>query len=104
MAGTGSTSIRSYNFFVSSTVAAGGFNANQHDFIDVDDGTNFTSKVVIIRNDSGNTLNVRFSSDPGTGTPHLSLLANEEISLDFRREKRIFLDGTGGSAFRVIAY
>jgi hypothetical protein len=104
MAGTGNTSIRSYNFFVGATVVTGGYAANEHIFIDADDGTNFTSKTVIFFNDSGNTIDIRFSPDPGGGAPHMRALANEPVTLDFKRAKRIYLSGANGSAFRIHAY
>jgi len=105
MAGTGNTSVRSYNFFVSGTIAAGGYAANEHIFIDADDGTtNFTSKTVILFNDSANVIDIRFSPDPGGGTPHMRALANEPVTLDFKRAKRAYLSATVGSAFRLTAY
>ena len=104
MAGTRETSIRSYNFFAAGTLVAGGYAANEHIFIDADDATNFTSKTVIIFNDSAATIDIRFSPDPGGGSPHMRALANEPVTLDFKRATRIYLSGPGGSAFRVHAY
>ena len=46
-------------------IAAGGYAANEHVFIDVDDGTPFTSKVVQIINDGGAT-NPNLDRGPGT--------------------------------------
>ena len=105
MAGTGNTSIRSYNFFVAGTIVAGGYAQNKHVFNDADSGINFTAKTVIVFNDSGNPIDIRFSPDTtGSAPPHMRALANEPVTLDFKREKQIFLSGTGGSAFRVHAY
>ena len=104
MAGTGNTSIRSYNFFFSGVIVVGGFAANEHIFIDADDGTPFTSKTVQILNDAGTALSFRFSPDPGTGTPHGILVGNEPLTQDFRRERRIYITGTTGAAYRIFAY
>lgn len=105
MAGTRETSVRSYNFFVDSTLQGGGTYAeNQHEFIDVDSQTPFLSHSVLIVNDSGNDITFRFSADPGGGGPHGLIEANETLQLDFKRAKRIFLAGTAGSAFRLWAW
>jgi len=104
MAGTGKSSIRSYNFFVNSTVQSGGFPANQHEFVDVDDGTPFLSHSVVIANDSANDIDFRFSPDPGTGASHGQVSNGETLQLDFKRARRIFLSGTAGSAFRLWAW
>jgi len=104
MAGTGNTSIRSYNFFADATIANGGFAANEFIFIDADDGTPFTSKTVLIINDALSDMTFRWSPDPGTGAPHGRVAAGEPLSFDFRREKRVYLTGTTGAAFRIFAY
>jgi len=104
MAGTGNTSIRSYNFAADTVIVVGGFAANEFVFVDVDDGTPFTSKTVMIINDAGTDLTFRFSPDPGTGVPHGRVAANEPMTFDFRREKRVYITGTTGAAFRIFAY
>lgn len=104
MAGTGNTSVRSYNFYAEGTIQAGGYAANEHVFNDIDSGVNFTSKVVQIINDGAAAIDFRWSPDPGTGAKHGSVAANEPLTQDFRREKRIYLTGTPGTAFRLFAY
>lgn len=104
MAGTGQTSIRSYNFFVDSTIAAGGYATNQHDFIDADDQTPFLSHSILIVNDSSNPITFRFTADSGGGAPHGIVAASEQLQLDFKRARRIYLTGTTADAFRVWAW
>lgn len=61
MAGTGETSVRSYNFHLDSTLqGGGGYADNQYPFVDDDSGLPFTSKVVEIANDSANPMTFRF--------------------------------------------
>ncbi len=63
MSGTGPTSVRSYNFFVESTLAGGGtYTENEHPFVDDDSGLPFVSKVVQISNDGGTDLDFRFEA------------------------------------------
>jgi len=104
MAGPGNTSIRSYNFFVDGTIAAGGYAANEHVFIDLDDQTEFVSKVVQIINDGGANITFRWTPDPGAGAAHGRVAAAEPLTQDFRRQRRIYLDGTPGTAFRLFAW
>ena len=109
MAGTGNTSIRSYNFFSSGAIvgaaSTGTFAENQHDFIDVDDGTLFLSKSLIISNDGSVDIQFRFSADPGTAAAHGVVKSTETLQLDFKRSRRVFLSGVKtGSAFRLWAW
>jgi hypothetical protein len=105
MAGTSGTSVRSYNFFVDSTIQGGGTYAeNAHEFIDVDDQTPFLSHSILIVNDGGSDITFRFSADPGGGAAHGLVEANETLQLDFKRAKRIYLAGAAGVAFRLWAW
>ena len=101
MAGTRETSIRSYNFFIESTVVAGGYNSNGVEFVDVDDGTPFLSHTLIFANDGATDLAFRFAPDPsGSGAAHGSVKAGETLQMDFQRKRRIYFDGAVGLAFR----
>jgi len=105
MAGTGNTSIRSYNFFVDTTIAGGGTYAeNQHEFIDVDDGTPFLSHSLTFSNDGATALSFRFTADPGSGAAHGRVDAGETLQMDFKRARRIYFSGAGGLAFRFWAW
>lgn len=98
--GTKQTSIRSYNFWLDSTIQAPGtYAANKHDFLDPD-GTNFTSHTIMLINDSGNDI---FFSFDGVHD-HGRVAANEPLTQDFRREKTIWLRGTAADPFRLWAY
>jgi len=107
MAGTGNTSIRSYNFFSNDPLVAGGYNANKRVFLDQDANVVFTSKVVMISNDGGTTLQYRFAPDrsgAGTDPAHGEVQANETITLEHKREKEIYLSGAGALAVRIWAH
>jgi len=105
MAGTRESSIRSYNFFVDSTIQGGGTYAeNKHEFVDVDDDTPFLSHSITIVNDSVNDISFRFTADPGGGPAHGLVTQNETLQLDFKRARRIYLSGTAGSEFRLWAW
>jgi len=104
MAGTKNTSIRSYNFFSNLTLASGGYNANEYEFIDLDDGTPFLSQSILIINDGGSDLNFRFTPDPGGGASHGLVKTTESLQLDFKRATRIYLSGTAALAVRLWAW
>ena len=104
MAGTGNSSVRSYTFFDATALVAGGFNANPREFVDADDGTQFLSNVIMIANDGATDLEYRFSEDPGTGAPHGVVLSGEILTLEHKRERRIFLSGLAALAVRVWAW
>ncbi len=102
MAGTGETSIKSYNFFLDTTVqAAGTYAANEHDFVDDPSGVIFTSHTIQILNDSL-TDDMFFSFDGVTDHGHV--LIAEKFTQDFRRAKKIWFRGTTGESFRFHAY
>ena len=104
MAGTGNTSVRSYNFFSDTALVAGGYNANAREFIDLDDGTPFLSQTVMIANDGASDLDYRFAADPGGGAKHGVVLAGETITLEHKRARRLFLNGAAALAVRVWAF
>jgi len=105
MAGPGNTSIRSYNCFVDGAIAgAGTYAENQHDFIDLDDGTPFLSHSILIVNDGAADINFRFAPDTGGGVSHGLVATNEQLQLDFKRSRRIYLSGTAANAFRLWAW
>lgn len=176
MAGTGETSIRSYNYFADSTVVGTTFSQNQLDFVDEDLNINFVSQTVWISNDSttdtldfrftepktrlnhgvvtgsstafrlreevegatsGATADVAFIGDgyilvineaggpfqngevidgaisgasatlstaPIAPIPHGSLGTNEAIMMDFKRARRVYLQGTAAEPYRVMAW
>lgn len=102
MAGTGETSIRSYNFFLDTTIqGAGTYVLNgPHEFIDTASGINFTSHTIQLLNDSGNPIWYSFDGV----NDHGKVLASEKFTQDFRREKKIWFRGTGTDPFRFWAY
>lgn len=106
MAGPGNTSIRSYNFFVDSTLQGGGaYGENLHEFIDVDDLTPFLSHSILIVNDGAAAIDFRFSAPTGAApASHGQVAASEQLQLDFKRARRIYLSGTAGTAFRIWAW
>lgn len=109
MAGTGNSSIRSYNYYASGSLtgagATGTYGENQFDFVDVDDQTPFLSHSIIISNEGGGIISYRFTPDPGGGAAHGTVLVNETLQLDFKRARRIYLSGTvAGSDFRLWAW
>jgi len=92
MAGTGTTSIRSYNFFIEPVVANVTF-ATSPDvtFVDTLSGTNFISQSIMFSNDGA--ADIQFSFD-GTNL-HGRVKGGEALQQDFRRAKRIYLKTTG---------
>jgi hypothetical protein len=109
MAGTKETSIRSYNFYTSGALAGAGatgtYAENQIEFVDVDDQTPFLSHSILIVNDGAAAIDFRFSADLGGGASHGQVGASEQLQLDFKRARRIYLSGTvAGSSFRLWAW
>lgn len=98
--GTGTTSVRSYNFFLDGAIqAAGGYADNAHDFEDPD-GTNFVSHSIMLINESGADIWFSFN---GTDD-HGRVAAGEPLSQDFRHHKKVWFRGTVGSTFRFWAW
>ena len=105
MAGTGATSIRSYNYYFDGVILGTGIYAeNLHDFIDVDDGTHFRSHSIVFSNDGAADFTFRYTPDPGGGAPHGRVRAGETLQMDFRREMRVYIAGVPGIALRVWAW
>ena len=107
MAGTGSTSIRSYNFFQSSTIGGTGLYTdavNALPFVDDDSGVIFTSHTIQLINDSANSIFFRVAPDPGAGPDHGEVKPGEALTQDFRRLKQLFVRGTAGDAYRFWAW
>ena len=106
MAGTNETSIRSYNFFLDTTIAgAGTYAENEHDFVDLDTGiTHFLSHTLIFSNDGGTDLFFRFQDPSIGGADHGRVGAGETLQMDFKRVRRIWFRGTPGLAFRFWAW
>lgn len=102
MAGTGSTSVRSYHFHRDTTLAAPGtYAANgPYAFIDEIDSTPFLSQVIQIYNDGAADM---FFSFDGTND-HGRVLAGEVVTQTFRYERRIWLRGTTGEPYRFYAW
>lgn len=101
MAGTGKTSVRSYNFFLDTTIQAPGtYAANEHEFLDTASSMNFVSQALLFANDSANP--VYFSFD-GTND-HGRIKAGETLQMDFRKERKIWFRGTAGDAIRFWAW
>lgn len=103
MPGTGDTSIRSYNFFLDTVIGTPGTYvnpANEHNFIDILDGTNFLSHSIQVVNDGVTDIWFSFDgvNDFGRVTP------SQPLSQDFRRFRKIWFRGTAGSAFRFWAW
>jgi len=105
MAGTGETSIRSYNYFVDSTIqGAGTYTDNVLVFEDLDTTNPFTSHSIMLANDAGSDIYFRVAPDTGGLPDHGRVKAGESLVQDFRRLKAIYLKGTPGAAFRFWAW
>ena len=103
MPGTGNTSIKSYNFFLDSSIqGAGGYAENgPHDFVDTKLGIIFTSQTLIFSSDS--TVAQMWFSFDGVND-HGMIDKGETLQMDFRRSRRIWFRGTPGVPFRFWAY
>lgn len=102
MAGTKETSIRSYNFYVDTTIggATGAYAENVLEFVDIDEGVPFISHTLIFSNDGATDLLFRFAADPGGGGPHGRVRAGETLQMDFKRVRRVYLSGAPGLPYR----
>jgi len=99
MAGTKSTSIKSYIFYSEGNVS------NSNNFADLpltfmDGTTNFLSQSVLLANDSANSI--QFSFD-GTNV-HGTAKTNEKVTFDFMKFKKIWLRSSVSSAYRFWAW
>lgn len=100
--GTGTTSVRSYRFFLDGTIAATGLYATNGPFaFDDADGTNFVSNVIELHNDTTNH-DMWFSFD-GVND-HGRVAKTEDSQQLFRHEKAIWIRGTTGDKFRLSAW
>lgn len=101
MAGTGHTSVRTYNVYQEGTTVAGGTYAQgEIDFIDMVDATPFRSQGIIIVNDNALLgADILFSFD-GTNL-HGKVKPQEIITFDYRRETKIYLKSVAASGYRV---
>jgi hypothetical protein len=99
MGGTGNTSIRTYHFHRDTTLAGGGgyVDNGPYNFIDEIDQTPFLSICIQIIN--GGAAEMFFSFD-GVND-HGRVVAGQDLTQQFRREKRIWLRGTAGNAYRL---
>lgn len=104
MAGTGRTSVRSYNLYAEGTTVMGGTYAQgEVDFLDSVDGTPFRSHGVMIANDNAALgADILFSFDGVT--LHGRAKPQEKIAFDFRVETKIYLKSTAASAYRLWAW
>jgi len=105
MAGTGVSSVRSYNYYADTVLAgAGTYVDNEHQLLNQDDGKPFMSHSFQLVNDGATDLFFRIE-EPGVGLPdHGRLKAGESITQDFRRLRSMWLRGTPGAAFRFWAW
>lgn len=107
MAGTGETSIRSYNFFQDDVIAGTGLYTDAGNiltFVDQDTVKPFTSHSVMLANDAASDIFFRVAPDIGGSPDHGRVKAGEVLVQDFRRLKSIYLKGTAGAAYRFWAW
>lgn len=104
MAGTGNSSVRSYQLYAEGlTPNTNVFADAQINFLDEGDGTPFRSQGIIIKNDNaGGGADILFSFD-GT-TVHGRAKAGDMITFDFRRETMVFLKSSSNSSYRFWAW
>lgn len=104
MAGTGKSSVRSYSLYVKDTTDNSNDFANMEIlFVDQGDATPFTSQGVIVKNDNASPGDpLEFSFD-GT-TVHGEIMAGEDITFDFRREKKVYIRAVSATPFRFWAW
>ena len=96
--GTGNTSIRTYHFHRDTVVAGVGTYADNgpYTFIDEIDQTPFLSICIQIVNSGAADM---FFSFDGTND-HGRVLAGQDLTQQFRRERKIWLRGVAGNAYR----
>lgn len=101
--GTGQTSVRTYHFHRDTTLAGGGGYADNgpYPFIDeIDTALNFTSHTLQFFNDGAADLFYSFDGVNDAGR----VLAGENYTQPYRREKRIWFRGTAGQPYRFYAW
>lgn len=101
MAGTRTTSIRSYNYYLELTVANAAYDLpNPYEFVDPD-GTPFLSNSVLFAADTGGDIYFSFDGV----NDHGRVILNETLQMDYRRERRIwFRKATVNSTLRFWAW
>ena len=100
MSGTGTTSVRSYTFFLDATIGVVAFPTDPVLFIDQDSGINFTSHSIMFSNDG--VVDLFFSFD-GINI-HGRVAAGESLQQDYRRQKQIWLSAPAGLDIRFWAW
>jgi len=92
MAGPGATSIRSYNYFLDTSIANTAYVVNApHEFLDAELVTPFTSHSIMISSDGGGDL---FFSFDGVND-HGRVRTGEALQQDYRRVRRIWFRKSG---------
>jgi hypothetical protein len=87
MAGTRTTSIRSYNYFLDVTVTNAAYVlANPNEFVDPD-GTPFLSASLLFTSDGGGDIYFSFDGV----NDHGRVKINETLQMDYRRQRRVWL-------------
>lgn len=101
MAGTKTSSVRSYDLYAEGTTPNTNVFADAEiDFIDQNDGTPFLSQGIILTNDNSSPgADILFSFN-GT-TVQGRAKPGDKIAFDFRHERKIFLKSSALSAFRL---
>lgn len=104
MAGTNTTSIKTYSFYAEGTTPNTNVFANaEFDFVDMPSGRAFVSQAVIIANDNASPgASIQFSFD-GT-VNHGTIMAGEKLVMDFKRASKIFLRSTAVSTYRLYVW
>lgn len=104
MAGTNTTSVRTYSFYAEGTTPnTNAFADAIFEFVDMPSGREFTSQAVILANDNaGGGANIQFSFD-GT-TNHGTLKAGEKLVMDFKRATKIHLRSSAASVYRLYVW
>jgi hypothetical protein len=100
--GTGNTSIRTYHFHRDTTLAGGGGYADNgpYNFIDEIDQTPFIS--INLQFINAGAADMFFSFD-GVND-HGRFIPGQDLTQSLRREKRVWLRGVAGQAYRFWAW
>lgn len=106
MAGTNTTSVRTYSFYAEGTTPnTNVFTDAEFEFVDTPSGRTFTSQAVIIANDNGGGgANIQFSFDLDGAVNHGTLKAGEKLVMDFKRATKIYLRSSAASVYRLYVW